>query len=97
MVLIMLISEDKTLDKRIKLLDEDKENIIFLKQEYDYSIRFLAKVYGVSRTRIQHILYPEKRRLYLLSYSPPINRKKTSEIEKKSRERRKLLKEKGIL
>lgn len=93
----MLISEDKTLDKRIKLLDEDKENIIFLKQEYDYSVRYLAKVYGVSRMRIYAILDPEKIRIYKLGYSPHINRKKTSEIEKKSRERRKLLKEKGIL
>lgn len=94
----MLISEDRTLDKRIKLLQEDKESIVFLHKEYGYSKRFLAKLYGVSRQSVQNIINPEKRRLYKLYNEPsPVNREKATKREKKARERRKTLKENGIL
>ena len=51
-------------DRRIKLTEEQKEEIIFLKGEY--SQRALAKMYGVSRRLIQFIHDPEKKRQNLL-------------------------------
>lgn len=93
----MLISEDKTLDKRIKLLQEDKESIIFLHKEYGYSKRFLAKTFGVSRQTVINLINPEPMRLYKLYNESIVNREKATKREKKARERRKLLKENGIL
>jgi len=49
-----------TLDKRVKLLPQDKETI---KQEYEtglYSINGLAKKWNVSKRTIQFILFPER-------------------------------------
>ena len=48
------------LDKRVKLLPQDKETI---KQEYEtglYSINGLAKKWNVSKRTIQFILFPER-------------------------------------
>lgn len=47
-------------DKRVKLTDEDKDNI---REEYKTGLvsqRDLAKKYGVSRRLIQFVLSPEK-------------------------------------
>lgn len=49
---------NKTLDKRIKLTDKDKEEI---KKLYpSLSLRQIAKKYNVSTRAIQFVLYPER-------------------------------------
>ncbi|UDM72783.1 hypothetical protein [Vagococcus fluvialis] len=50
------------LDKRVKLTDEDRKNIIFEYEFHKVSQRFLADKYGVSRRTIQFTLDPEKKK-----------------------------------
>lgn len=45
-------------DKRIKLSESDKEEIKRLSSEY--SQRYLAKIFGVSRRTIVFTIYPER-------------------------------------
>jgi len=47
-------------DKRIKLSDEDRKEIVSLYKLPEWSQRKLAKKFGVSRRLIQFILDPEK-------------------------------------
>ena len=47
-------------DRRVKLTQEDKSEICFLKYSENLSQRQLARLFGVSRRTIQFVLYPEK-------------------------------------
>jgi len=48
-------------DKRIKLTDKDRAEIIDLYAAGIYSQRQLAAIYGVSRRLIVFVIYPERR------------------------------------
>lgn len=50
----------KKLDRRVKLSDDDKQQILRLRKEEGLSQRKLAQEFGVSRRTIQFILNPEK-------------------------------------
>lgn len=47
-------------DRRIKLTDDDKKLIVWLREEEQLSQRVLASQFNVSRRTIQFILSPEK-------------------------------------
>lgn len=51
---------DPTLDKRVKLLPYQKEEIIELHKQ-GTSVRHLARSYSVSRRLIQFIVHPERK------------------------------------
>jgi transposase-like protein len=48
------------LDKRVKLTDEDRKNIVQEYSEGEISINGLAKKYKVSKRLIQFTLFPER-------------------------------------
>lgn len=48
-------------DRRVKLTNEDKNNIIAEYKEGNISIRGLAKKYGVDKRLIQFTLFPERK------------------------------------
>jgi hypothetical protein len=90
-------------DKRVKLTDEDRENI---REDYKtgtISQRGLAKKYGVSRRLIQFILNPEKqekaREQFLERQKDGryYDREKHNEHMKKYREHKKELFNQGLL
>lgn len=94
---------NEKLDKRVKLTDEDKENIV---KEYAtgvISITGLGKKYGVSKRLIQFTLFPERKEKAKQRYAE--NRKdgryydkdKHKVYMKKHREHKKDLDEKGLL
>lgn len=47
-------------DKRIKLSDDDKDNLKRLFSTGEYSIHELSNMFGVCRRTIQFILFPER-------------------------------------
>lgn len=51
------------LDKRVKLTDDDKENIVKEYETGSISINGLARKYGVSKRLIQFTLFPERKEL----------------------------------
>lgn len=50
---------DKTLDRRVKLTDDDKELIKWLREEEELSYQKLADRFGVSKRTIIFIVKPE--------------------------------------
>jgi hypothetical protein len=56
-----IIINNELLDKRVKLLKSDKQEIVKLYKTGEYSQRHLAKLYNVSRRSIVFALYPERR------------------------------------
>lgn len=91
------------LDKRVKLTDEDKDNIVKEYESGGISITSLGKKYGVSKRLIQFTLFPERKEKAKERYSE--NRKdgryydkdKHKEYMKKHREHKKELDNKGLL
>jgi len=55
----MHIKLPRQLDRRVKLSEEDKEEIKNLFNSWE-SIKFIATEYNVSRRTIQFIIYPER-------------------------------------
>lgn len=94
---------NEKLDKRVKLSEEDKENII---KEYATGLisqRGLAEKYGVSRRLIQFTLSPEKLEKAKKQFTERqkngnyYNKDKHREYVKKHRQHKKELYEKGLL
>lgn len=52
--------DSKFLDRRVKLLDCQKEMVVWWRNERNLSQRKLAEMFGVSRRTIQFILDPRK-------------------------------------
>lgn len=90
-------------DRRIKLNDEDKEEIKKLYDTGMFSQRKLAKMYGVSRRSIQFIIDPEKLKKNRENFSERqkdgryYNKEKHREYIKEYRERKKQLYNEGKL
>jgi len=91
------------LDKRVKLTDEDRENI---REEYKSGIisqRSLAKKYGVSRRLIQFILDPEKQEIAKKQFAERqkdgryYSKEKQREYVKNHRDHKKELWKSGLL
>lgn len=94
---------NQKLDKRVKLTDEDKENIV---KEYATGLisqRGLAEKYGVSRRLIQFTLSPEKQEIAKQQFAERqkdgryYDKDKHKVYMKKHREHKKDLDEKGLL
>lgn len=58
-----LIIGNELLDKRVKLLQSDKDEIVELYEHGIYSQRELAKLYNVSRRTIVFTLHPDRREM----------------------------------
>jgi predicted DNA-binding protein (UPF0251 family) len=90
-------------DRRVKLTDDDRENI---REEYatgSISQNNLAKKYGVSKRLVQFILNPEKQEISKQQFAERqkdgryYDREKHNEQMKKHRNHKKELYEKGLL
>lgn len=92
---------NKSLDKRVKLSDEQREEIKKIKGTMTQSS--VAKMYGVSRRLIQFIWYPEqheenkKRRAERGGSAQYYNREEHNESMRKHRAYKKELREKGLI
>lgn len=92
---------NKTLDRRVKLTEEDKQELIKLKEKV--SQREAAKMYGVSRRTVQFIWFPEKleenkkRRAERGGSKQYYDREKHNEAMREHRAYKKELKEKGLI
>jgi|SRR6185312_4926910 len=91
------------LDKRVKLTDEDRDNI---KKEYEagaISINGLARKYGVSKRLIQFTLFPERKEIAKQQFAERqkdgryYDKDKHSEYMKNHRNHKKELYNKGLL
>lgn len=91
------------LDKRVKLTEEDKKNIIKEYESGTISITSLGKKYGVSKRLIQFILFPERKEKAKKLFAERqkegryYDHKKHAEQMKKHRDYKKELLEKGLL
>lgn len=92
-----------TLDKRVKLTEEQRRNI---KTEYEagnISYNELAKKYGVSKRLITFIVKPERQKIAKQQYAERrkdgryYDKEKHKEYTKRHRDRKKKLYEKGLL
>lgn len=90
-------------DKRVKLSNEDRDNI---REEYvcgNISQNGLAKKYGVSKRLIQFVLYPEKQEVARKQFLERqkdgryYNKDKHREYMKQHREHKKELYNKGLI
>lgn len=90
-------------DRRVKLTDEDRENIRKEYAEGEISQRGLAKKYNVSRRLIQFVLDPEKAEAARRQYAERrkdgryYDKEKHREYVKEHRQHKKMLFEKGEL
>lgn len=91
------------LDKRVKLTDENKKNIIEEYQTGTISIRALARKYGVDRRLIDFTIFPEKKEKARQQYKERrkdgryYDKDKHKEYIKKHRHHKKELNEQGLL
>lgn len=91
------------LDKRIKLTDTDKENIVKEYESGNISITSLGKKYGVSKRLIQFTLFPERKEMARQRFlenrkeGKYYDKEKHNEYMKKHREHKKDLLDKGLL
>lgn len=94
---------NKSLDRRVKLTDEDKQNIIKEYESGDISITSLAKKYSVSKRLIQFTLFPERREKAKQDFLERqkdgryYNKEKHNEYMKTHRDYKKELWNKGLL
>ena len=92
---------NKSLDRRVKLSDEQREEIKVLKGKMTQSAT--AKIYGVSRRLIQFIWFPEqheenkKRRAERGGSKQYYNKEKHRKDMQEHRAYKKQLKEKGLI
>lgn len=90
-------------DKRVKLTDEDRENIVKDYATGQFSQRGLAEKYGVSRRLIQFTLNPEKLEVVKKQFAERqkdgryYDKDKHREYMKKHREHKIELNKKGLL
>lgn len=103
MIADKVVINNPKLDRRVKLTDEDRENIV---KEYKMGIisqRGLAAKYGVSRRTIQFVLDPEQARIVKEQYKERrkdgryYNKEKHRESMRKHREYKKSLIEKNLI
>lgn len=91
------------LDKRVKLTEEDKENIVKDYQTGIISIHSLSKKYNVSRRLIQFTLFPDRKEKAKEAFSERqkdgryYDREKHNEQMQRHREYKKDLFEKGLI
>lgn len=92
---------NKNLDRRVKLTEEDRANLIELKQKV--SQREAARMFGVSRRTVQFIWFPEKleenkkRRAERGGSKQYYDRKKHNKVMQEHRAYKKELKQKGLI
>lgn len=90
-------------DKRVKLTEEDKKNIVKEYESGSISINSLAKKYGVSKRLIQFTLFPERKEKAKQLYKERqkdgryYDKDKHKEYVKKHRDHKKDLWNKGLL
>lgn len=91
------------LDRRVKLKQEDKEEIRELYAGGGYSYSQLARLYGVSKRTISFIIKPEqleaniKRRKERGGWKQYYNKEKWCKDMKEHREYKKMLRDKGLI
>jgi hypothetical protein len=95
------VINNKILDRRVKLSDEDRESLIELKEKI--SQREAARIFNISRRSVQFIWYPEKleenklRRKERGGSKIYYDREKHNEAMRLHREYKKQLKQKGLI